>query len=209
LIFRFELIHRAEVVLKFQISILMIALTLWGCSNQGAYPLDASIGSAPAGQAVAGDVKPEFPLSISDKVRITVYNEPSLTGEYSVGANGMIAFPLIGNVKAVGLSSAALTDELRAKLADGFVRNPSVSVDVLTFRPFYVLGEVNRAGVFPFSAGMSVMQAIAAAQGFSYRANKNYVFIKRAGSDREEKVAITPTLSVQPGDTIRVVERYF
>lgn len=196
--------------MKFHMSIvMMIALTLWGCSNQGVYPLDASVGASPAGQTVASDIKAEFPLSISDKVRITVYNEPSLTGEYSVGANGMIAFPLIGDVNAVGLSSAALSEQVRAKLADGFVRSPSVSVDVLTFRPFYVLGEVNRAGVFPYSSGMSVMQAIAAAQGFSYRANKNYVFIKRAGSDREEKVTITPTLSVKPGDTIRVIERYF
>jgi len=203
------LIHQAEVVLKFQISILMIALTLWGCSNQGAYPLDASTGAAPAGQTVAGNATNEYPLSISDKVRIIVYNEPSLTGDYSVGPNGMIALPLIGNVKAAGVSSAALTEEVRAKLADGFIRSPSVSVEVLTFRPFYVLGEVNRAGVFPYSSGMSVIQAIATAQGFSYRANKKYVFIKRAGSNSEEKVEISPTLLVKPGDTIRVVERYF
>ena len=192
--------------MKSWIVLVAIVMSLCGCAGQGAYPL--ATGAVP-GQVSQNDPQAEYALSSADKVRVTIYNEPTLSGEYSVGANGMIAFPLIGDVKAAGASASRLSDALRVRLSDGFVRNPSVSVEVLTFRPFYVLGEVNRAGEYPYSAGMSVLQAIASAQGFSYRANKQYVFLKRAGSDREEKVAITPTLAVHPGDTIRVAERYF
>ena len=183
---------------------LAVLFGLCGCATQGPYPL-AKDGST----AGTLDTQVEYPLSSADKVRVTVYNEPTLTGEYTVGANGMIAFPLIGSVKAAGFTAAALGSSLRAQLDDGFVRNPSVSVEVITFRPFYVLGEVNRAGEYPYSAGMSVVQAIASAQGFSYRANRKYIFLKRAGDDHEDKTEITPTLTVRPGDTIRVAERYF
>ncbi|WP_340318235.1 polysaccharide biosynthesis/export family protein [Rhizorhabdus argentea] len=184
-------------------------MLLGGCAYQGAYPLQtASVGNS-AGQNASGATEADYPLSPSDKLHITVFNEPTLSGDYAVGVNGMIAFPLVGPVKAAGASASELSEALRALLGQGLVRNPSVSVEVLSFRPFYVLGEVNRAGEYPYSSGMTVMQAIASAQGFSYRANKAFIYLKRVRSDREEKVFITPTLQVYPGDTIRVAERYF
>jgi polysaccharide export outer membrane protein len=95
------------------------------------------------------------------------------------------------------------------KLADGFLKEPRVAIEVLTYRPFFILGEVNKPGEYPYSSGLTVMNAVATAQGFTYRAQKGQVFLKRGDAKEEISVKLTPDLLVQPGDTIRVGERYF
>jgi protein involved in polysaccharide export with SLBB domain len=152
---------------------------------------------------------PVYRLAATDKVRIGVYNEPTLSGEFTVAPDGQIAFPLIGQVDAAGKTAVELSTAITTRLADGYLREPKVTAEVLTFRPFYVLGEVNRAGELPYTPGMTVAQAIASAQGFTYRANKDYVYLTRQGSGEEVRVPISPTLKIYPGDTIRIGERYF
>lgn len=178
-----------------------------------ATPAGPVAATAPAAATAAGPVSTkamtDYTLGVGDKVRITVFNEPTLTGEYPINANGRVSFPLVGEVQAAGLTPGRLGEGVQAKLADGYLNNPRVAVDVLTFRPFYILGEVTKPGEYPATAGLSVVNAVATAQGFTYRANKKWAYVKHAGQDREERVRLTADLPVAPGDTIRIGERFF
>lgn len=163
-----------------------------------------------AAQATADDIADVYRLGPGDKLRITIYNEPALTGEYTVTTAGAIAFPLIGNVGARGTSLASLQEALRRKLADGYVKDPRISVEMLNYRPYYILGEVTKPGEYPYSFNLKIVQAIAAAGGYTYRSNKRKVFLTRADDSRERKIDLrAQSITVLPGDTIRVGERYF
>jgi len=162
------------------------------------------VGAAPSGAAVA-----DYRFGIADKVRLTVYNEPTLSGEFTVGSNGMLSLPLVGDLAVRGKSTSEVIKMVTTMLADGYLRDPRVSIDVLTYRPFFILGEVTKPGEYPYSNGLTVMNAVATASGFSYRASKKKVFIKRAGETVEKRYDLVPDLEVQPGDTIRIAERYF
>ncbi|MDE0880682.1 MAG: polysaccharide export protein [Sphingomonas bacterium] len=181
---------------------LAIALMTGACAS-------SSYGLDPDTAAVTSMPEPVYRLAATDKVRINVFNEPTLSGEFTVPSDGQIAFPLVGQVDAGGKTAAELSDALAARLANGYLRDPKVTTEVLTFRPFYVLGEVNKAGELPYTPGLTVDQAIASAQGFTYRANKNFVLLTRQGSNQEVKVPVGPALKIYPGDTVKVVERYF
>lgn len=186
-----------------------------------ATPVAAQTGSAPSAAPVASlsvpapsmngmvKVDSDYRLGVADKVRIIVFDEPSLSGEFLVNANGSLSMPLIGDVPVAGFTASAVTDAIRKRLADGFLKDPQVSIDVLTFRPFYILGEVNKPGEYPYSSGLTVFNAVATAQGFTYRANKKRVVVKHAGATEETKEKLTPDLQVRPGDTIRIQERLF
>ena len=150
-----------------------------------------------------------YRLGSGDHVRITVYNEPSLSGEFQVSDGGTIALPLIGSVKAAGLSVAELEQAVTRTFADGWVNNPKVSIEVLTYRPFYILGEVMKPGEYPYSAGLTVLKAVATANGFTYRANTKNIAIRHEGETAEHVERLSPTTTVQPGDTIRIKERFF
>ena len=158
-----------------------------------------------AGARQVGDYR----LGVADKIRMIVFNEPTLTGEYIVNSNGAVAVPLIGEVNAIGRTTSDLQTEIETRFRGGYLRDPHVSVEVLTFRPFYILGEVGKPGEYPYSSGLTVLNAVATAQGFTYRANSHYVFIRSAGETRETRFNLTSTTPVQPGDTIRIGERYF
>jgi len=151
----------------------------------------------------------EYKLGTGDKVRILVFNEPTLSGEFSVNSSGALSLPLIGDIAAVGKTTTELKAIIEKGLSDGYLREPRVSIDVLSFRPFYILGEVSKPGEYPFSNGLTVMNAVATAEGFTYRADKRVVHIRREGTDQEDNYRMTPNLRVQPGDTIRIGERYF
>ncbi len=107
----------------------------------------------------------DYKLGVSDKVRILIFNEPTLSGEFNVNSNGAIAFPLIGDVKAEGRTTTEVGKEISDRLAEGYLRSPQVSIDVLTFRPFFILGEVNKPGEYPYINGLTVLQAVATAEG--------------------------------------------
>lgn len=151
-----------------------------------------------------------YKLGPGDRLRITVFGETTLTGEYQVTDDGSVAFPLVGNIPAGQGSLVALRDAIQARLAAGYVKDPRVSVEVLTYRPYYILGEVNKPGQYPFVVGLRLDQAIAAAGGFTYRANSRRVFLRRADDTTERTVELRGrSVTVLPGDTLRVGERYF
>ncbi len=169
----------------------------------------AQSSAPPASGASAAPVEQTYTLGVGDQVRILVFNEPTLSGEFPINSNGSIAVPLIGDIQAVGKNTSELTEAIQNRLADGFLRDPKVSVDVSTFRPFYILGEVNKPGQYPYASGMTVLNAVATAQGFTYRADKRKVYVRREGQTTESPMALDSTLMVRPGDTIRIGERYF
>jgi len=167
--------------------------------------------AAPQREIAAGDRPAAFTLGPGDKIRVTVFGEQSINGEYTVGPDGALAFPLIGAIDARGRTVAQLQEAITQKLAAGYILDPRVSIDVLTFRPFYILGEVNRPGQYPYAQGLSVAQAVATAGGYTYRARTSRVFIRRADEAVEEELSLKKgrQVWVMPGDTVRVGERYF
>ncbi len=147
-----------------------------------------------------------YHLGPGDKLGIKVLGADELAGRYEVQGNGTIRMLLIGDVPAAGLTVEALEDKIAEKLkAGGYLKRPYVSASVLTYRPFYILGEVARPGAYPYASGMRVLSAVAAAQGYTYRANQHYVIITRSGENSKADVMS----SIQPDDIIRVPERYF
>jgi protein involved in polysaccharide export with SLBB domain len=152
----------------------------------------------------------EYRLGSGDRVRITVFGEKELSGEFAVSDRGTVSMPLIGDVHAAGKSLREFEVQIVRQLKPGYLRNPKVSVEVINFRPFYIIGEVQKPGSYPYVAGMTVMQAVALAGGFTHRARESSVVIRRAlrgGGQREEEAG--PTAPVFPGDTVRVKERFF
>lgn len=151
-----------------------------------------------------------YKLSAGDKLRISVYNEAALTGEFGVASDGTVSFPLVGNLSFQGKTVSEAQEQLRSALANGYLNNPRVTLEVINYRPFYVLGEVGHPGEYPFQVGLTVPQAVAIAGGYSYRANTKVLFVKRGDDAVEKKVDVSHnTVYVRPGDTIRVGERYF
>jgi protein involved in polysaccharide export with SLBB domain len=155
------------------------------------------------------DPSSSYVLGPSDRVRLKVYGEQDITGEYEVDTNGYISVPLAGRVKAAGLTTRQLEKSVAAALAKGLLRDPRVNAEVATYRPFFILGEVKKAGEYPYKAGLTVLDAVASAGGYTYRANESKVVIRRAGSNVEETIALDAPVPVFPGDNIRVPERYF
>lgn len=151
----------------------------------------------------------EYQLGPGDRVRVNVFGEESLTGEFQVSSGGMISMPLIGDLPATGLTVAAFQRSVEEALRAGYLLEPRVSAEVLTYRPFFILGEVGNPGTYPYAAGLTVLNAVATAGGFTYRANTGRVYIRRANSSAEEAYRLTSETRVAPGDTIRIGERLF
>lgn len=167
--------------------------------------------AAPAGQLAATSQGVEdasgYRLGSGDQVRVIVFGQPDMTGEYQVDGSGRISFPLVGLIEAGGLTAAELEQRLRDSLDPDYLVNPSVSVEVLTYRPFYIVGEVQNPGSYPFVNGMTVINAVAMAGGFTYRAREDDFYIERAGSGARQLAS--PGTKVLPGDVITVRERWF
>lgn len=144
-----------------------------------------------------------------DQLKITVFGEPDLSGAYAVNAQGAISFPLIGDVAATSLTADELVALLMERLREGYLRQPRISLEVTNYRPFYILGEVSSPGTYPYVANLTVLNAVATAGGFTYRANRRKVFIRRADQEGESAIKLTSTTPVLPGDTIRIPERRF
>lgn len=185
---------------------LLVACFVLGAAVPG--PARAQQGPvvAPAG---APAQSMDYLLGPADKVRVTVYGEPSLSGEFFVTGSGLMSLPLIGEIKAGGMTVGQFQQAVQAALSDGYLKEPRVSAEVLTFRPFYILGEVEKPGTYPYTSGLTVLNAVATASGFTYRADKRTVWIKHNGETSEVKSELTPSTMVAPGDTIRIGERFF
>lgn len=149
-----------------------------------------------------------YRLGMGDKLKITVYGEDNLSGPFEVNALGQISMPLIGEMPAGGLSLQEFRDKLTRKLADGYLKNPKVSVEMMNYRPIYVHGEVKNGGEFAFKNGASLRDVVAMAGGYTYRADQTYLYIGREG-EPDVAVRMPTDVPVLPGDNIRIPERFF
>ncbi|MBL9099178.1 MAG: polysaccharide export protein [Alphaproteobacteria bacterium] len=164
--------------------------------------------AAPA-KAPAAPIENSYALGSGDKVRVIVFGEEDLSGEFVVDDTGFVSLPLIGQIAATGRTVRQLEQDIAAKLGAQYLKDPRVSIEVLGYRPFYIIGEVNKPGEYPFVAGMSVLNAVAMAGGYSTRANESSVYIKRKAAAEEEKFPADATTKLEPGDIVNVVERWF
>lgn len=165
----------------------------------------ASLPSPIAGPAQTGELR----LQPGDKLKVTVYGEDKLTGEFDIDPNGYLSLPLAGSIKAAGLNKVELEKQLTKTLRGSYLKNPKVTVDVANFRPIYVLGEVQKPGEYTYRSGLNVMSAIAVAGGATYRASGNRVLIQRSGEAALKEFPLDPSVRIWPGDVIQVPVRYF
>ncbi len=151
----------------------------------------------------------QYRLGPGDQVRITVFNHPDLSGEFEVDGSGRLSLPLIQYVDANGLAATELEAAIRAKLSPNYLKDPKISVEILSKRPFYILGEVKSPGSYPYVDGLTVLTAIAIAGGYTYRAHKRKVKIVRAKDSSGSEIPTTELTPIYPGDVIKVPERRF
>lgn len=171
---------------------------------------EAQAKAALAAAAVPGPKSSLGPdqLGPGDKVRVTVFGEEDLSGEFEIDNTGSLAMPLVGEIPVRGLTPRELEKKISTVLEQGYLKNPRVNIEVLNFRPFFILGEVNKPGSYPFANNMNVINAVALAGGYTTRAKTGKVSIRRANSpDKEETVGEQE--NVYPGDVVRVNERFF
>jgi protein involved in polysaccharide export with SLBB domain len=166
-------------------------------NNVGAY------GASPSASGIS-----DYVLGVGDKIQITVFNEEDLSGEFVVSSTGTISLPLIGEVKAAGETATQIQQTITNKLSEGYMKSPHVSLQVSSYRPFFIVGEVMKPGSYTYVNGMTVINAVALAGGYTYRADKDDIKLKHGGpGGADEKVEEgTP---VQPGDVISIPERFF
>jgi polysaccharide biosynthesis/export protein VpsN len=150
----------------------------------------------------------DYVLGVGDKVKITTFGEPDLSGDFEVSSTGTISMPLIGAVQATGRTVSELQASIAAKLSQGYMKDPHVSLEVLGYRPFFIMGEVMKPGSYNYVNGMTVINAVAMAGGYTYRADKNDIKMKHSTGDTKEE-DVTETTIVHPGDVITVTERFF
>jgi len=151
----------------------------------------------------------EYKLGVGDRIQVIVAGHEDLSGEFVIDGKGQFFMPLIEEVDATGLNPAELETLIVEKLKPDYLVNPRVNIQVLKYRPYYLMGEVATRGAFPYLSGMTYLKAIAIAGGFTYRAKQDVVFVIRAEDDTLEELKLPMNEKVQPGDIIRVAERMF
>jgi polysaccharide export outer membrane protein len=168
-------------------------------------------GVAPTAMAYAEPVSYDiaYHLDAGDKLRVVVYGQDGLTNTYAIDAGGSITMPLIGSVPARGRTPAGLAAEITGKLRNGYIRDPSVAVEIESYRPFFILGEVAAPGQYPYVPNMSVESAVAIAGGFSPRARRDRVILTHTDRSGSARVVVPLGTPVSPGDTVQVGERWF
>ncbi|MBT0668697.1 polysaccharide export protein [Novosphingobium profundi] len=185
-----------------------LALPAGPASSQASATVQAAAASQPGSSP---DGLETYHLGPGDKLRITVFNVADISGEYAVSSSGLVAIPLLGAIRADGETTQSLTAAIRAGLAGTYIKDPRVTVEIVDYRPFYILGEVNHPGEFSYKPNLTLEQAVATAGGYTYRAARKKAFLRRAGKE-EEIVRFgqeSKVVYVLPGDTIRIGERYF
>lgn len=148
------------------------------------------------------------PLQPGEKLRVVVYDEPSLTGDFVIDPSGYLAMPVVGSLKVAGMTPKQLQDQLVRALQAAHIRDPNVTVEVTEFRPFYILGEVDKPGAYPYIGGLNVMSAIAIAGGQTYRADQSQVLIQHVGEATMHSYELDWPIPILPGDIIQVPRRY-
>jgi polysaccharide export outer membrane protein len=166
-------------------------------------PASAGIPGAPAVPY------PTYRLGSGDQLRVIVFGQDNLSRLYNVDSSGSVALPLIGPIRARGFTTAQLANYIANELKQKYVKDPKVSVEVETYRPFFILGEVNKPGQYPYVNAMTVEAAVAIAEGYTERAKQRMVRLTRKFGGVMSTVMVPPDYPVQPGDTIYVTERFF
>ncbi len=177
---------------------LAISVGLNGCASPYLNP-----------QVFEASMSEAYTLSAGDRLRIIVFGQDSLSNAYIVDGSGRISFPLIGLVQCRGLSTAQLETQIAHRLRNGFLREPRVSVEVEQYRPFFILGEVNQSGQYPYVNGATIQTGVAIAGGFSPRGARSYAEITRNINGTPKTAAVPITFPLRPGDTVTIKERYF
>ncbi len=198
-------------------AMILVAQLLSACGSSSDGAGASGLSAAPAGYGAS--VQPSVPVQTSsvaayrlgagDKVKVNVFGEADLSGEFLVGDNGRIDLPLIGAVQARGQTVTQFQNAVVARYSGGYLKDPKVSVSVLNYRPFFIQGEVGKGGEYPYKAGLTIQNAVAIAGGYTYRANTGKAFVRRAGQDREVEIQTNQRVAINPGDIIRVPERFF
>lgn len=178
--------------------LMMSLLVLAGCANQHLRPQRYNAASSAP-----------YLLDSGDRLRVTVFGQQNLTNAYSVDGGGNISMPLIGTVRARGKTVQQLESGIAAKLRQGYLRNPDVSVQVETYRPFFILGEVRNPGQYPYVNGMTVETAVAIAGGYTPRAQTGSAYVTRERRGKTAGGKVSANYPLRPGDTVKVEERFF
>jgi polysaccharide biosynthesis/export protein len=199
---------------------LLAALALSGCArtsapvavmqpqgNLDSLAYGPSLGYAAAAMPVVYDGA--YRLDAGDKLRVVVFGQEGLTNTYAIDAGGSITMPLIGSVPARGQTPAGLASEIAARLRKGYIRDPSVAVEIEAYRPFFILGEVAAPGQYPYVPNMSVESAVAIAGGFSPRARRDRVTLTHTDASGSFRYVVPLGTPLGPGDTVLVGERWF
>jgi polysaccharide export outer membrane protein len=170
-------------------------------------PVPVAYAAAPLPAPVAHDTA--YRLDAGDRLRVVVFGQDGLTNTYAIDAGGSITMPLIGSVPARGQTPAGLAAAISAKLRNGYIRDPSVAVEIEAYRPFFILGEVAAPGQYPYVPNMSVESAVAIAGGFSPRARRDSVTLTHTDNSGLMRVVVPLGTALSPGDTVQVGERWF
>ena len=190
----------------------MLALAVAGCGATGGALVDPN---AAASTSYAGPIPTRgsdgpYMLGPGDRIRLKVYDDPNLTGEYEVNSTGYVSIPLVGQVRASGLTTTQFEQTVVARMKGKIAPDPKINVEMASYAPFYIFGEVKKAGVYPYQPGITVAGAIATAGGLTYRADENTIYLQHAGSRQQQQVVrLSVPQRVFPGDNIRVGERMF
>jgi polysaccharide export outer membrane protein len=187
-------------MMRFVSALAVSAVLLTGCSSAFFADPEDALEQPPA---------ETYRLDSGDRVRVSVFGQPELSGEFSVDSSGAVAMPLVQPIPARGDTTEDLARRIESVLAEKLLRNPAVAVEVSIYRPFFILGEVNRPGQYPYVNGMTVKTAAAIAGGFTYRATTGQVIITRRTGEETLEGTAAMNASVLPGDTVMVGERIF
>ena len=183
------------------------AVSLAGCND---YSDPASASGLQLASARSAPVGPRtYVLRPNDQVRVQVYNEPNATGVYTVDGGGYVSVPLAGRIRAAGLTPAELEGSITKHLKGSILTDPHVNVQVATYGPIYIRGEVKQPGQFPYAPGMTIGDAVALAGGYTYRADDSVAYVRSSSSPREVARPLRSDVPVAPGDNIRIPESYF
>src|SRR5215471_15538962 len=180
---------------------LAVALLVSGCAGSTLSDVEQ--------QAIVAASTAPAKLLPGDRIKIVVFGEDKLSGDYQVDQSGQISLPLAGTIKAQGLTQSELEQELAKKFRSQYLKSPKVTVTITTLRPYYMMGEVKSPGQFAYQSGLNVLTALAIAGGPTYRASRNTVEIQRLGETSMHEYPISASVPVLPGDVIKVPERYF
>jgi len=147
-------------------------------------------------------------LQAGDRIKVTVYGEPNLSGFYDISPTGSVSLPLAGTFRAAGRTRADLERDVTRRYSEK-LQEPNVTVEVVEFRPVYVMGEVERPGTYPYRSGLNVLTAISTAGGLTYRGSRSTVLVQHSGEEVWREYPLTASVVISPGDLIRIPERYF